>query len=89
MMVFFPGQKLLYGSDAFQDIGTYQHPTQQVSELVEAVKRNHLAVARLFMTHIDPTPWADAVATLSKLGVVSMLRTRSSSLESENVTHEN
>jgi hypothetical protein len=71
MMAFFPGLKLLYGSDVFQERGSSEHATrsfafpQQVSELVEAVKRNHLDVERLFMMHIDPIPWADVAAAPS------------------------
>jgi hypothetical protein len=30
-----------------------------VTELMDAVAREHLTVDRFFMMHIGPTPWAD------------------------------
>lgn len=60
MMVYLPQQQLLYGSDPFQQgpSGAYYFP-QTVSELTDAVQREHLAVSRFFMMHIAITPWAD------------------------------
>jgi hypothetical protein len=67
MMVYFPEHKLLYGSDPFQQLpdGSYFIP-QTVTELMDAVAREHLAVDQFFMMHIGPTPWPDlakAIAT--------------------------
>ena len=60
MMVYLPQQKLLYGSDPFQQgpSGAYYSP-QTVSELTDAVQREHLAVSRFYMMHVAVTPWAD------------------------------
>jgi len=61
MMVYFPEHKLLYGSDPFQELdGSFFFP-QTVSELENAVERQHLAVDRFFMMHIEVTPWSKAV----------------------------
>jgi hypothetical protein len=67
MMVYFPEHHLLYGSDPFQlnSDGTFFYP-QTVTELTDAVAREHLEVKQFFMMHIAPTPWTDlakAVAT--------------------------
>jgi len=65
VMVYFPELRLLYGSDPFQKDGgqasgttggVYTYP-QTVSELRDAVAREHLQVERFFMMHIGPTPW--------------------------------
>lgn len=60
MFVWFPEQKLLYGSDPFQrsDSGSYTFP-QTVDELKSAAARNHLDPNTFFMMHMGPTPWAD------------------------------
>lgn len=60
MMVYFPEHKLLYGSDPFQILpdGSYFYP-QTVSELKDAVTREHLTPERFFMMHVGPTPWSD------------------------------
>ncbi len=60
MVVYFPEQRLLYGSDMFQtqSDGTYFYP-QEVTELMDVVAREHLQVERVFMMHIGPTPWAN------------------------------
>jgi hypothetical protein len=60
MMVYFPEHHLLYGSDPFQQMpdGSYFYP-QTVTELTDAVAREHLEVNRFFMMHIGPTPWSD------------------------------
>jgi hypothetical protein len=68
MMVYFPEQRLLYGSDAFQkdSDGTYYLP-QTVSEVVTAAGREHLAVERFFMMHVAPTPWDELQGVLDKV----------------------
>ena len=60
MMVYFPEHHLLYGSDPFQlnQDGSFFYP-QTVTELMDAVTREHLNVDQFFMMHIGPTPWAD------------------------------
>jgi hypothetical protein len=62
MMVYFPQHKLLYGSDAFQQMqdGTFFYP-QTVYELKHAVERENLKVDRFFMMHIPPTAWSQVV----------------------------
>jgi flavorubredoxin len=66
MMVYFPEQKLLYGSDPFQELedGKLFYP-QTVSELSDAVAREHLSVERFFMMHIGPNPWSRVSQTLA------------------------
>jgi hypothetical protein len=60
MMVYFPEHHLLYGSDPFQQMpdGSFFYP-QTVTELMDAVAREHLEVSRFFMMHIGPTPWTE------------------------------
>jgi hypothetical protein len=60
MMVYFPDQHLLYGSDPFQqnEDGSYFYP-QTVTELMDAVTRERLNVEQFFMMHIGPTSWAN------------------------------
>ena len=60
MMVYFPEHHLLYGSDPFQTLpdGTYFYP-QTVTELTDAVAREHLQPERFFMMHVAPTPWTE------------------------------
>jgi hypothetical protein len=60
MMVYFPKHELLYGSDAFQrDLeGSFNFP-QTVTELLDAVHREHMAVRQFFMMHIRVSPWAE------------------------------
>ena len=60
MMVYFPEHHLLYGSDPFQQMpdGSFFYP-QTVTELMDAVAREHLEVSRFFMMHIGPGPWSD------------------------------
>ena len=60
MMVYFPEYHLLYGSDPFQknEDGTFFYP-QTVTELMDAVARDHLDVHQFFMMHLGPTPWSD------------------------------
>jgi hypothetical protein len=64
MMAWFPAHRLLYGSDPFQKNpgdGKYFLP-QTVSELVQAVEREHLPVERFFMMHMPATPYQELLA---------------------------
>lgn len=64
LMVYFPGHKLLYGSDPFQGApGNFTFP-QQVSELTGAVAREDLDVERFYMMHIAVTPWPELAKAL-------------------------
>jgi hypothetical protein len=60
LMVYFPKQKFVYGSDAFQrnPDNSFNLP-QTVSELVDAVKREHLDVTQYFMMHMGLSPWGE------------------------------
>jgi hypothetical protein len=59
MMIYFPEHHLLYGSDSFQtQAGKFFFP-QEVTELTDAVKREHLQVDQFFMMHIGPTTWSE------------------------------
>ncbi len=62
MMVYFPEYKLLYGSDAFQqlDDGKFFYP-QTVDELKNAVEREHLTVDRFLMMHMGLNPWSKLI----------------------------
>lgn len=62
MMVYFPGHRLLYGSDAFQKLGAQYFYPQTVSEVRDAVARERLAVDRFFMMHMVPTPWKEVLS---------------------------
>lgn len=66
MMVWFPEQHLLYGSDPFQRRadGSYFYP-QTVSELFDAVQREHLDPKQFFMMHLGPTPWGSLQEAIS------------------------
>lgn len=66
MMVYFPQHHLLYGSDPFQrdGSGVYTFP-QTVTELTDAVAREHLQVDTFFMMHIAPTPWTDLAKAIA------------------------
>jgi hypothetical protein len=66
MMVWFPEQRLLYGSDPFQrrGDGSYFYP-QTVSELIDAVRRDSLDPVQFFMMHIGPTAWQDLQKAVS------------------------
>jgi hypothetical protein len=59
MMVYLPEHRLLYGSDSFQSQGDRFFFPQEVTELMDAVKREHLQVDRFFMMHIGPTSWSE------------------------------
>src|SRR5258708_19275641 len=60
LMVFFPEHNLLYGSDPFQVSadGSFFYP-QTVTELTDAVAREHLAVSEFFMMHVGLTQWSE------------------------------
>ncbi len=60
MMVYFPEHHLLYGSDPFQqnEDGSFFYP-QTVTELMDAVTREHLTVNQFFMMHVPLTPWSE------------------------------
>jgi hypothetical protein len=62
MMVYFPGHKLLYGSDAFQKFGGQYFYPQTISEVREAVAREHLDVNTFFMMHMGPTAWREVLS---------------------------
>lgn len=66
MMVYFPEYHLLYGSDVFQQLpdGSFFYP-QAVSELTDAVKRDHLDVRQFFMMHVGPTPWPELAKAIT------------------------
>jgi len=58
MMVYFPGHRLLYGSDAFQRDGSGAFTLQQaVDEVVAAAARERLGIDRFYMMHIGPAGW--------------------------------
>jgi hypothetical protein len=59
LMAYFPEHKLLYGSDPFQKTPAGYFVPQTVTELVQAVEREHLQVDRFFMMHMPPTPYAE------------------------------
>ncbi len=67
MMVYFPQHDLLYGSDPFQrgEDGSFFYP-QTVTELMDAVAREHLKVDQFFMMHIGLTPWTDLAKAVAK-----------------------
>ena len=71
LMVFFPEHNLLYGSDPFQAgaDGSFFYP-QTVTELTDAVAREHLAVNEFFMMHVGLTQWSE----LSKAVAAAELR---------------
>lgn len=69
LMVYFPGQRLLYGSDPFQRgaDGSFSFP-QAVTELTDAAARERLTPDRFFMMHIGPTPWAELTKAVAEAG---------------------
>ncbi|MCG2585610.1 hypothetical protein [Massilia sp. TS11] len=60
LMAYLPERGLLYASDPFQRRadGSYTDP-QAVSELLQAVAREHLQVERFFMMHVAPRPFSE------------------------------
>lgn len=68
MMAYLPGQRLLYGSDPFQRNGDGEYSDDQaVSELLDAVTREHLDVDRFFMMHVGPTPFSELKAVSQRI----------------------
>ena len=59
MMAYFPGHELLYASDAFQKYDNQYFYPQTISEVHDAVARQHLNVVTFFMMHMGPTPWRE------------------------------
>ena len=66
-MVYFPEQELLYASDTLviNDNGTLYDP-ELMTEVAQAVKREGLAVNKVFPMHQGPTPWAEVLALIEK-----------------------
>jgi hypothetical protein len=62
MLVYFPGPQLLYTSDAFTIRGDFVFLPQTVSEVVDAVSREHLTVSSAVGMHYDAVPWSTVVA---------------------------
>ena len=69
VMVYFPEHHLLYGSDPFQKLpdGSYFYP-QTVTELTDAVAREHLQPERFFMMHLGPTSWTELQKAITAAG---------------------
>jgi len=67
-MVYFPEHHLLYGSDPFQrqQQGSGFFYPQTVSELRDAVTRNHLTVDKFFMMHVDVSSWSEIDSSLQR-----------------------
>jgi hypothetical protein len=64
MMVWFPGQKLLYGSsNDVGPVGARRLGTFNLPELVAAVQREHLEVEHYVAIHTDKMAWADVQRT--------------------------
>jgi hypothetical protein len=62
MMVYFPTYQLLYTSDLFAgDGGKDWFTPQYLHEMIDAVRREHLAVKTIFGMHYDPTPYQTVV----------------------------
>lgn len=67
MMIYFPEHRLLYTSDLIQKSrGTFFMP-QYLSEVMDAVKRENLAVENVFAMHTDKTLWSEVTDTVTKL----------------------
>jgi len=66
MIAYFPAQRLLYGSDPFQEgpDGHYR-TTQSVSELVDVVAREGLHPQRFYLMHLAPTDWSKAIESIA------------------------
>ena len=69
MMVYFPEHHLLYGSNPFQKLpdGSYFYP-QTVTELTNAVTREHLQPERFFLMHLGPTSWTELQKAITAAG---------------------
>lgn len=67
LMVYFPEHGLLYGSDLIQKSGKNYFMPQYLSELMDAVTREKLAVKSVFAMHAPLTPWQEITDTVTKL----------------------
>jgi glyoxylase-like metal-dependent hydrolase (beta-lactamase superfamily II) len=66
-MVYFPEHHLLYASDtlALNADGSLYAP-ELMREVMEAVKRENLAVTTVFAMHQEPVPWAQVAALVER-----------------------
>jgi hypothetical protein len=66
-MVYFPEHQLLYASDtlALNADGSLYAP-ELLREVMDAVKRENLAVTTVFAMHQEPLPWAQVTALVEK-----------------------
>jgi hypothetical protein len=66
-MVYFPEHRLLYASDtlALNADGSLYAP-ELMREVMDAVKREHLAVTTVFAMHQEPVPWTQVTALVEK-----------------------
>jgi hypothetical protein len=66
-MVYFPEHKLLYASDtlALNADGSLYAP-ELMREVMDAVKRENLAVTTVFAMHQGPVPWAQVTALVER-----------------------
>jgi len=66
-MVYFPEHQLLYASDtlALNADGSLYAP-ELLREVMDAVKRENLAVTTVFAMHQEPVPWAQVTALVEK-----------------------
>src|SRR5262249_11034513 len=66
LFAYLPSSRLLYSSDDIQHdrTGDFFMP-EYLFEVREAVKRDGLAVDRIFGMHIGPTPWSEIEAAIS------------------------
>jgi hypothetical protein len=66
-MVYFPEHQLLYASDtlALNADGSLYAP-ELMREVMEAVKREKLAVTTVFAMHQEPVPWAQVTALVER-----------------------
>jgi hypothetical protein len=65
MLAYFPERQLLYTSDAFTIRKEMVFLPQMVSEVVDAVAREHLDVTTAVGMHYDALPWSAVVAAAS------------------------
>jgi hypothetical protein len=65
MLAYFPERQLLYTSDAFTITKDMVFLPQMVSEVVDAVAREHLDVTTAVGMHYDALPWSAVVAAAS------------------------
>ncbi len=66
-MVYFPEHKLLYASDtlALNADGSLYAP-ELMREVIDAVKRENLAVTTVFAMHQEPVPWTQVTALVER-----------------------